>query len=367
MWEGVESVPDGVSAYTLLHEVFLNQEWLLQYHKAQEHKNIRISLDEPIGVITVAFVTPSALMGDVRVEETMRYSLHTPHHLSVTCVAKLEGSGPVSRLHPTYRWEVLNGNLNMKLDIVFVSVFFFCFCFLFPSHSRAKQKPEGYADRFISSTVISSALAAGQKQMLYWWGEAKRAAIAARNKPEVQRTLAFDDDELTSPGDEVPRVSSLSASSSDNDSEDGDMVFEDAQKEVSVSDYGIVQALLQVAQRSVDTLKRDFQTLQERRLCLEGCMEEDESSTSNKLTVTPGRVGLKFVRFLNREEHSFSRTTGESSGSSWLACSRASRELLLRVKRMSVWRLFLAPVFVPWAICAVIAIAFAMRRRLRSR
>lgn len=120
-WEGVEYLPQGVTASIVLRAVFINGEWLEEYHRSQDRRNVRINMGEE-GALTVAFVTSSAIMGDISVEERLKYALWNDDHLEVECTASLQGSGPVGKLHPTYRWEIRNDKLTMKLDIVFVMI-----------------------------------------------------------------------------------------------------------------------------------------------------------------------------------------------------------------------------------------------------
>lgn len=176
-------------------------------------------------------------------------------------------------------------------------------------------------------------------------------------RPEVQRALAFEE---VSPQKEERRSGT---EESEEESEDEDsLVFMDAQKEASVSDYGVVQALLQIARRTLDTLKLDSEELRMRRLRLESAA--DDVGTVEGGTPGPGRrMGIKFVRYVNREEHFFSNSVGERSVASWVTATRAASSLVSWVKRMSVGR-FLLPVIVPWFLCA--AVWFWMRRRSRA-
>lgn len=132
-WEGVEELPPGVNASTMLHGVFLNQQWLEQYHSSQARRDVRVTIDRAALYVVVTFVTTSSssLVGTVHVEERMRCSTPSPDQLCVTCDATLTGAAIVTKLHPTYVWQVTNDKILMKLQIVFVSLrFFFCFvCF----------------------------------------------------------------------------------------------------------------------------------------------------------------------------------------------------------------------------------------------
>lgn len=201
--------------------------------------------------------------------------------------------------------------------------------------------------------------------MLYWWGEAKKTLMA--RKPDVQRALAFDES-LAMPGSGKLGGGDDNDDDSDDDDDDNseddnNVIYEDALKEVSVSDYGIVQALLQIAQRSLEMLKQDCEDLSLRRSRLENSFEPE---TNSDVASTPGRVGVKFVRYLNREEHFFSATLGERSESAWITSARSSNKLLLAVKQMSGWR-FLIPVITPWLLSAFFSWIVQWQRRRRTR
>lgn len=195
--------------------------------------------------------------------------------------------------------------------------------------------------------------------MIYWWGEAKKSLMS--RKPDVQRALAFDE-VIPSAGSRDDAVDREDGDSSSED--DRNMVYEDALKEVSVSDYGIVQALLQIAQRSLQTLKQDCEDLNLRRSRLENALEQQDATTAN-VTCTPGRVGVKFVRYLNREEHFFSSSLGERTESAWIASAKGANQFFGTVKQMSTsWR-FLIPVITPWFLCILIGVFLKLRRKIR--